>query len=136
MGEKNNIIIDRLTGKPFGYRDDSDAGIAGELMGWSIKDIEQKALRMGKQFKPNPEIINRLQTDLDSGAIVLFDEVDVAKAFQYGIVALEEVPDLFNLVGIKGLNDVGIIPPQIVSERIDPARKGALVSWLLTNQSC
>jgi len=136
MGKDNQIAIDRLAGKPFGYRDDSDAGIAGELMGWSLAYIEEMAGRLGKQFKPNPEIAGQLQTDLENGALVLFDEVDVAKAFQFGAVTMEEVPDLFNLVSKRGLNDIGIIPAQFVSDRVATVDKRNLVAWLLTNRSC
>lgn len=138
MNQEIPKTINRLTGEPFGYRDDSEAGYY-ETIRWTIDDIQQKAVQMGKNFKPNPEIVNQLSNDLEEGAIVLFDELDVAKAYQMGLLPIDDIVGLFELVSERKLNDIAVIPSEYVNraqERGTLKDPVSLRSWLLTNNRC
>ncbi len=105
-------FIDRKTGLPFyANRDDSDAGITGELIRepWTVEGVKTRAQALGKPFNINEEIADRLEKDLANGALVLFSTDDVTRAVEAGFVPEKDMEGLARLVG--ELNDIAIIPP-------------------------
>lgn len=103
----------------YGYRDDSDAGIAGDLgpettkkslaRKWTLEEVSEVARAMGKKFQPNPSMVDRLKTDLASGALVLFTPEQVNQAIELGLVPTELKEDLSKVVDEEGDNDIIVI---------------------------
>lgn len=82
---------------------------------WTIETLRARAIELEKPFNPNPEITDRLETDLAAGAIVLFTEEEVEEAIKNGQIPEEWRQGLTCLV--KEKNDIAIIP------------KGAVEAW-------
>lgn len=116
-------------------RDNSDAGLEGDLMGkpWTIDEVRTRALSLGKTFKPNAEIIDQLAGDLaTNGVIVLFTVDEVKSAVSKGAIPKEYEGDLVSLVDQNGLNDIAVIP----AGAIEDAKRQKFVDWFLTNNRC
>lgn len=119
----------------FGYRDDSDAGMAGEFIGgpWTIDEVRERALSLGKKFEPNSEIADRLADDLSKkGVVVLFTPEDVKAAISIGAVQKEVEENLMNLVKPEGLNDIAVIP----MEAVEKSKRTEFELWFLANNRC
>ncbi len=116
-------------------RDDSDAGLTADLqrVPWTVEEVQQRALNLGKLFNPNPEIADRLKSDLANGqVVVLFTADDVRFAISAGAVPKEYEDDLVNLVSQQGLNDIAVVPA--VSANAEQNQK--LNTWFLSNSRC
>lgn len=117
------------------YRDDGDAGIAGELMKqpWTINEVRQRALSLGKRFEPNQDIADRLADDLaTNGVIVLFTKEEVTTAVSMGAVPKEYEDGLINLVDPTNFNDVAVIPVRLIKE----AQRQRIINWFVSNNRC
>ena len=113
--EKSFTAIDRLTGKPFSMsRGDSDAGMASYFLSefWTLDAVRTRAMDLGKPFDPNPEIVDRLETDLSSGERVYFTESEIVEAVTNGLIPSAWKNDLVELV--TTMNDIAVILPEEV----------------------
>lgn len=100
---------------------------------WTLDEVRQRALSLGKAFEPNPEIVDRVSDDLSkNGVIVLFTPDEVNEVISMGAVPEEMKEGLINLVSPEGLNDIAIIPAGAIEE----AQRQKLVEWFLTNNRC
>ena len=117
-------------------RDDSDAGLTEVpvvLRSWTLDEVRDKAVRMGKQFLPNTEIAERLKDDLASNrVIVLFSPEDVSDVISGGLIIGEMEEYLLNLVSDDKLNDVAVI----TAETVEAEKREQLIEWFLTNNRC
>ncbi len=75
---------------------------------WSVDEVRQTALSMGKLFNPARDLRGRLEQDLKEGALVLFDEKQVASAIEEGFVPARWRNGLTRLV--RERNDIAVIP--------------------------
>jgi hypothetical protein len=112
MPEKQ-IAINRLTGDPYGK-----AGVVADLDNlsktWSIDEVRERALCLGKDFQPAEDIKVRLEADLANGALVLFTPEDINTAIEYGRIPAELEDNLIDL--ITNQNDIAVIPSGVVEE--------------------
>lgn len=117
------IAIDRETGMPFGYRDDSDAGLTAELgpSVWTIDLVKARAAELGKPFVPSPDIADRVEANLAGGALVLFTQDEVESAVIDGKIPKEWQNDLVKLV--TKLNDIAVIPVGAVEDWREQQRR-------------
>lgn len=116
-------------------RTDSDAGVTGDLIRkpWTVGEVRTRALILGKKFEPNPQITDRLESDLaNSNIIVLFTPEEVESAIEKGFIPEGLRSDLVNLVSPEGLNDVAVIP----AEAVEAKQRNKIVEWFLTNNRC
>ncbi len=101
MSETQPISIDRLTGEPY----------TGPLnRTWTIAEVREEALKLGKPFRPADDTKDRLEADLANGALVLFDQEQVESAVEEGWVPSEWQQDLIDLVTRR--NDIAVIPSE------------------------
>jgi len=116
-------------------RDDSDAGIEGDMIqeSWTLDEVRQRALDLDKKFEPNRKIADRLTEDLaQNGVVVLFTPDEVKYAVSMGAIPKEYESDLMNLVNPKGLNDIAFIP----AVSVDIMQRNKLIGWFLSNNRC
>lgn len=119
----------------YGYRDDSDSGMAGELKRrpWTVDEVRSRAQSLGKIFEPNPEISDRLETDLAKNSIiVLFTPGEVDSAIRQKFVDEELRSELINLVSDQGFNDIAVLNTAAMEFRF----RGKAREWFLTNNRC
>jgi hypothetical protein len=77
----------------------------------TIQSISNRAVALGKQFNPNPEIADRLQSDLnDPNTLVLFTQNEVIEAADGKKFPEKWRLGLLDLVNPDGTNDIAVIP--------------------------
>lgn len=125
MKEENIVpkFIDRLTGMPIGNRDDSDAGVEGDLeltpsflRNWTLEEVRQQAIELGKSFEANLEIADRVENDLLQGAQVFFSPEEVDQAVEAKLIPKDLQDVMRDLVSPEGKNDIAIVPSGAVEE--------------------
>jgi hypothetical protein len=104
-----------MSPESIGDRDDSDAGLEGDLVPsflkkWDLETVRDRALELGKSFEPNANIVGRLEVDLNKGAQVFFSVEEVREAVKVGLIPTDWQEEMENLVSETGLNDIGVIP--------------------------
>ena len=117
MSERQpKLAIDRLTGMPICFRDDSDAGLAGELdpTAWTTDLVKARARELGKPFVPSPDIAGQVEADLAAGALVLFTQDEVESAIMDGRIPGDWRDDLVSLVTER--NDIAVIPQGAIED--------------------
>lgn len=101
---------------------------------WTIETLGEKAKQLGKPFNPNPQITDRLKTDLaNPETLVFFSEDEVKAAVESSQIPKELEARLIDTV--KRRNDIAILSPEALKAYKEWEETQAKAEFL-TQKSC
>ena len=109
-------VINRLTGLPYGA-DSADNGLNERLLRtdpWTVEEVQETALALGKEFRPDEETLACLTRDLPQGAFPVFTGQEMDAMIDKGRIPKGMRKDILSLV--EGEDDIAIIVPSAIKE--------------------